>query len=69
MLIKQIQCKYLFLRVVFNCRYAYETGDDDEEGISLTGAGVIVAGDLATKVDKRDHVFGLAEDLEEDKRE
>lgn len=60
-----------------NCRYAYETGDDDEEGLSLTGAGVIVGGDLGSKVERKerkasiasDHVFGLGEDLEEDKRE
>ncbi|KAL0341194.1 UNVERIFIED_CONTAM: Transmembrane protein 87B [Sesamum radiatum] len=58
-------------------RYAYETGDDEEEAISLTGAGVIVAGDLASKLERKerktsiasDHVFGLGEDLEEDKRE
>ncbi|KAL7146679.1 hypothetical protein ABFS83_06G057600 [Erythranthe nasuta] len=51
-------------------RYAYETGDDDEEGLSLTGVGVIAAGELGSKVDRKDHVFGLAvEDLEEDKRE
>ncbi|KAK4383155.1 Transmembrane protein 87A [Sesamum angolense] len=58
-------------------RYAYETGEDDEEGISLTGAGVIVAGDLASKIERKerkatiasDHVFGVGEDLEEDKRE
>ncbi|KAI3458428.1 hypothetical protein Pfo_015091 [Paulownia fortunei] len=52
-------------------RYAYETGDDDEEGISLTGAGVIVAGDLKERKASiaSDHVFGLGEDLEEDKRE
>lgn len=60
------------------CRYAYETGEDDEEGISLTGAGVVVGGELASKVERKerkasiatDHVFGgLGEDLEEDKRE
>ncbi|KAA8533966.1 hypothetical protein F0562_031483 [Nyssa sinensis] len=61
-------------------RFAYseEMGDDlEEEGISLTGSGVKVAGDLATKVERKerkvslatDHVFGLGEDLEEDKRE
>ncbi|XP_042514704.1 transmembrane protein 87B [Macadamia integrifolia] len=46
-------------------RYAYseETGDGfDEEGISLVSSGVKTAGDV-------DHVFGLGEDLEEDKRE
>lgn len=60
-----------------NCRYAYETGEDEEEGISLTGAGVVVGGELASKVERKerkasiasDHVFGLGEDLEEDKRE
>ncbi|XP_057778443.1 uncharacterized protein LOC130997212 [Salvia miltiorrhiza] len=58
-------------------RYAYETGEDDEEGISLTGAGVVVGGELASKVERKerkasiasDHVFGLGEDVEEDKRE
>ncbi|KAL6533001.1 hypothetical protein OROMI_027113 [Orobanche minor] len=52
-------------------RYAYEKGDDDEEGMSLTGAGVIVAGDLKERKASiaSDHVFGLVEDLEEDKRE
>ncbi|KAA8539699.1 hypothetical protein F0562_026391 [Nyssa sinensis] len=64
----------------FSSRYAYseETGDDlEEEGISLTGSAVKVAGDLATKLERKerkvsiatDHVFGLGEDLEEDKRE
>ncbi|XP_043725104.1 transmembrane protein 87B isoform X2 [Telopea speciosissima] len=46
-------------------RYAYseETGDGfDEEGISLVVSGVKTATDV-------DHVFGLGEDLEEDKRE
>lgn len=59
------------------CRYAYETGEDEEEGISLTGAGVVVGGELTSKVERKerktsiasDHVFGLGEDLEEDKRE
>ncbi|CAK9157548.1 unnamed protein product, partial [Ilex paraguariensis] len=61
-------------------RYAYseETGDDlDEEGISLTGAGGKVAAELSTKMERKerkasiaaDHLFGLGEDLEEDKRE
>ncbi|GMY08388.1 transmembrane protein 87A-like isoform X1 [Fagus crenata] len=62
-------------------RYAYseETGDEfEEEGISLTGSGIMVAGDLATKLDRKERkvsiaadnlVFGLGEDLEEDKRE
>ncbi|KAK9284098.1 hypothetical protein L1049_012358 [Liquidambar formosana] len=61
-------------------RYAYseETGDDlEEEGISLTGSGVKVAADVAAKLERKerkvsgaaDHVFGLGEDLEEDKRE
>ncbi|KAK3014930.1 hypothetical protein RJ639_009946 [Escallonia herrerae] len=61
-------------------RYSYseETGDDlDEEAISLTGSGVKVAGDLATKLERKerkvsiaaDHVLGLGVDLEEDKRE
>ncbi|XAR66038.1 hypothetical protein NMG60_11012086 [Bertholletia excelsa] len=61
-------------------RYAYseEMVDDlEEEGISLTGSGLKVAADLATMVERKerklsistDHVFGLKEDLEEDKRE
>ncbi|KAJ4720241.1 Transmembrane protein like [Melia azedarach] len=62
-------------------RYSYseETGDDlEDEGIPLTGSAVMVAGDLATKVERKErkgsnaaeaHVFGLGEDLEEDKRE
>ncbi|GER50876.1 lung seven transmembrane receptor family protein [Striga asiatica] len=56
---------------MFKCRYAYETGDDDEEGLSLTGASIIVAGDLKERKVSiaSDHVFGLVEDLEEDKRE
>lgn len=63
-------------------RYACseETEDDiEEEGISLTGTGIKMVGDLATKLERKerktssaaDHVFGLGEDLdlEEDKRE
>ncbi|KAL8539411.1 hypothetical protein ACS0TY_001143 [Phlomoides rotata] len=57
-------------------RYAYETGDDDEEGISLTGAGGVIVGggELVERKDRKvlmapDHVFGLGEDVEEDKRE
>ncbi|KAI4306561.1 hypothetical protein L6164_029828 [Bauhinia variegata] len=61
-------------------RYAYseETGDDlDEEAITLTGSAVKVSGDLATVLERKerktslaaDHVFGLVEDREEDKRE
>ncbi|XP_057979356.1 uncharacterized protein LOC131165497 isoform X2 [Malania oleifera] len=61
-------------------RYAYseETGEDlEDEGIALTGSAVKVAGDLVTKLERKerkasitaDHVFGLVEDLEEDKRE
>ncbi|XP_009362785.2 transmembrane protein 87A-like [Pyrus x bretschneideri] len=60
--------------------YSEETADDfDDEAISLTGSGVKVAGgDLATKLERKErkassaadhHVFGLGEDLEEDKRE
>lgn len=61
-------------------RYAYleETGDEfDEEGISLTSSGMKASGDMAVKLEKKerkgssatDLVYGLAEDLEEDKRE
>lgn len=57
-------------------RYAYseEMGDDfDEEGISLTSASKVV-GDMASKLERKerkaaDHVFGLGDDHEEDKRE
>ncbi|KAF5177301.1 Transmembrane protein 87a [Thalictrum thalictroides] len=61
-------------------RFAYseETGDDfDEEGISLTGSAMKLPADVASKLDIRErkvsvaaeHVFGLGEDVEEDKRE
>lgn len=55
-----------------------ETGDDlEEEGVSLTASGVKVAGDVAIKLERKerkvssaaDHVYGLGEDPEEDKRE
>lgn len=55
-----------------------EAGDDlEEEGVSLTTSGVKVAGDVATKLERKerkvsiaaDHVYGLGEDPEEDKRE
>ncbi|XP_062092320.1 uncharacterized protein LOC133798133 [Humulus lupulus] len=60
--------------------YSEETGDDfdDEDSIPLTGSGVKVAGDLSNMVERKerktltaaDHlVYGLSEDLEEDKRE
>ncbi|XP_020572695.1 transmembrane protein 87A isoform X2 [Phalaenopsis equestris] len=57
-------------------RYAYseEMGDDfDEEGISLT-SGAKVVGDMANKLERKDkkaseHVFGLGDEHEEDKRE
>lgn len=72
---------YEFDLSLFWCRYAYseEIGDDfDEEGISLTASGVKVAGDLGIILERKErkafaagdhHVFGLGEDLEEDKRE
>ncbi|KAL6132940.1 hypothetical protein ACLB2K_065177 [Fragaria x ananassa] len=50
-------------------RYAYseETGDDfDEEGVALTSGTLKVSGDTAAM---REFNNGLAEDLEEDKRE
>ncbi|XP_062156248.1 uncharacterized protein LOC133864067 isoform X2 [Alnus glutinosa] len=62
-------------------RYAYteEMGEEsEEEGISLTGGGVMAAVELATKIERKErkaliaadhHVFGLGEDVEEDKRE
>ena len=56
-----------------------EAGDDlDDEGISLTANGVKVAGDVATILERKErkaltaadhYTFGLAGDLEEDKRE
>lgn len=68
------------MTVPFHDRYAYleETEDIEEEGVSLVTTGVMVAGDLATKVERKErkvsasvepHVFGLGEDREEDKRE
>ena len=60
------------------CRYAYseETGDDlEEEGISLTSSSVILAGESATKLERKERkvsntdLFGLMEELEEDKRQ
>ncbi|XP_072976484.1 uncharacterized protein [Typha angustifolia] len=58
-------------------RYAYseDTGDDfDEEGVSLTGSAAKGIGDIVNKLERKerkaaDHVFGLGDDLEEDKRE
>ncbi|XWS65563.1 hypothetical protein CRYUN_Cryun05aG0124400 [Craigia yunnanensis] len=56
-------------------RYAYseETGDDlKEEGILLTGSTVILAGESATKLERKlsnADLFGLVEEVEEDKRE
>lgn len=58
-------------------RYAYseDTGDDfDEEGIALTGSAAMGTGDIMNKLERKerktsDHVFGLGDDLEEDKRE
>ncbi|ONK62695.1 uncharacterized protein A4U43_C07F7000 [Asparagus officinalis] len=57
-------------------RYAYseETGDDFDEGVALTGTGAKGTGDLVNKLERKErktteHVFGLGDDLEEDKRE
>ncbi|PKA58599.1 hypothetical protein AXF42_Ash008886 [Apostasia shenzhenica] len=58
-------------------RYAYsvEAGDDfDEEGVSLTASGAKTTGDLGNKLERKerktsDHVYGLGDELEEDKRE
>ncbi|KAL5741175.1 hypothetical protein ACOSP7_027907 [Xanthoceras sorbifolium] len=48
-------------------RYAYSEGEDfDEEGVSLTSS--VMTGDMATKLE-RTNVYGLGEDVEEDKRE
>lgn len=67
------------IRVVYRYAYSEEMGEDsEEEGISLTGGGVMVAVDLATKIERKErkastavdhHVFGLGEVVEEDKRE
>lgn len=61
------------------CRYTYseETGEDEEEGIPLTSSAVKVTGDLTNILERKDrkasimadHVFGIGEELEEDKRE
>ncbi|KAJ7961070.1 Transmembrane protein like [Quillaja saponaria] len=61
-------------------RYAYleEAGDDsDEEGISLTSSVMVVSGDGAAKLERKERKgssatdvdYGLGEDVEEDKRE
>lgn len=53
------------------CRYAYseDIGDDfDEEGVTLTGSGAKGIGDMVSRK-TADHVFGLGDDLEENKRE
>ncbi|KAI5435410.1 hypothetical protein KIW84_022007 [Lathyrus oleraceus] len=65
-------------------RYSYseETGDDfDDEAVTAVGSGVKVSGEMATMLERKDrkasltslvdhhHVFGVIEDLEEDKRE
>ncbi|RWW25159.1 hypothetical protein BHE74_00003292 [Ensete ventricosum] len=58
-------------------RYAYseDTNEDfDDEGIPLTGSGVRGIGDNLSKLERKerknmDHVFGMGDDLEEDKRE
>ncbi|KAH7677679.1 Transmembrane protein GPR107/GPR108-like protein [Dioscorea alata] len=58
-------------------RYAYSedtTDDFDEEGVPLTGSSVKTTGDIMSKLERKerkttDHVFGLGDDLEEDKRE
>lgn len=57
------RCIYLHL-----CRYSYlaETGDEfEEEGISLTSGGVKITGD----VERNELLYGLADEVEEDKRE
>ncbi|KAJ0254666.1 Lung seven transmembrane receptor family protein [Hirschfeldia incana] len=49
-------------------RYSYlaETGDEfEEEGISLTGGGVKITGD----VERNELLYGLGDEVEEDKRE
>ncbi|XVE86075.1 hypothetical protein DITRI_Ditri18aG0007300 [Diplodiscus trichospermus] len=56
--------------------YSEETGDDlEEEGISLTSSSFILAGESASKLERKERkvsnadLFGLVEELEEDKRE
>ncbi|KAG0453404.1 hypothetical protein HPP92_024708 [Vanilla planifolia] len=58
------------------CAYSEESGGDDfdEEGISLTGSGSTVMSDMTSKLERKErktseHVFGLGDELEEDKRE
>lgn len=58
------------------CRYAYseDTNDDFEDDGPLSGSGARGIGDTVTKLERKerkniDHVFGLAVDREEDKRE
>ncbi|CAH2047922.1 unnamed protein product [Thlaspi arvense] len=49
-------------------RYSYlaETGDDfEEEGVSLTGSGIKSTSDI----ERNELIYGLADDIEEDKRE
>lgn len=49
-------------------RYSYlaETGDEfEEEGISLTSGGIKITGD----VERNELLYGLADEVEEDKRE
>lgn len=71
---------YIYSVWCWTCRYAYleETGDDfEEEGISLTTGGTKVGGDMGAKLERKerkassatDLVYGLGEDVEEDKRE
>lgn len=59
------------------CSFAYseDTNDDfDDEGVSLTGSGARGIGDNLSKLERKerknmDHVFGIGNDIEEDKRE
>ncbi|CAD5162964.1 unnamed protein product [Musa acuminata subsp. malaccensis] len=55
--------------------YSEDTNDDfDDEGVSLTGSGARGIGDNLSKLERKerknmDHVFGIGNDIEEDKRE
>ncbi|URE23061.1 lung seven transmembrane domain containing protein [Musa troglodytarum] len=55
--------------------YSEDTNDDfDDEGVSLTGSGARGIGDNLSKLERKerknmDHVFGIGNDVEEDKRE
>lgn len=61
------------LDAVYRYAFSEDTGyDSDEEHIALTSSGYKLAGDLPTRklsAVAEHRVFGLGEDIEEDKRE